>query len=135
MKVFVLEDYEERTHWFSRVFVRHEMVLCNHAGLAKDILGTIKFDVILLDHDLEGDAFVASDHPNTGYVVAKALPDTANAETPVIIHSYNAEGADLMMAALGGRARKVPFDKLDLNDLLSAGSDPARQTSMGNGHT
>lgn len=118
MRLFILEDYEERTHWFSSVFLLDEMVLCNQAGLAMELLRTVKFDVILLDHDLCGDAYVPSDHPNTGFTVVKGLWTTINRDTPVVVHSHNPEGADRMMDILGARGHRIPFGRISREELL-----------------
>ena len=100
MKIFILEDYEERTHTFSKEFVKDELVICNNAELALTLLAQVKFDLIFLDHDLEGEAYVDSDYPNTGYRVARELQNTLNADTRVIVHSYNPAGVELMMEGL-----------------------------------
>ena len=127
MKVFVLEDFDERAAVFVRHFVKHELVFCNNAKMAARILDSIKFDLIFLDHDLEDEAFVDSNHPNTGHAVAKAIIGTRNRSTPVIVHSLNSSGAARMLEVLGRSAQRIPFHELDLDQIIERMAE-ARKT-------
>lgn len=100
MKVFVLEDDSKRISDFSGRYIRDSIIICNNAEDAKLILLTIKFDLIYLDHDLEGRVFVKSEEPNTGYQVAKIIPDTINKETPIILHTLNERCVNKMLSVL-----------------------------------
>jgi len=99
MKILVLEDDAERIHYFSKVFVKHELAIVNHVNMFA-ILCKKKFDIIFLDHDLGGEVYVESKHENTGYNACKFLVETINVNTPIIVHSYNENGAKNMMNLL-----------------------------------
>lgn len=60
------------------------------------------FDLISLDHDLEG--------PDIREVVAEALAASRNAVTPVVLHSMNPEGSALLAIILP-HAQGFPFGR------------------------
>jgi hypothetical protein len=64
--------------------------------LASDI------DVVFLDHDLGGKAFVNSDDSNTGYQAAVFMNSIASSNRPknVIIHSWNMSAVPRMVMAM-----------------------------------
>jgi len=106
MNIFVLDDdFENRIAWFQSAYKDHNLVYALDAVTALDILSKRKFDLIFLDHDLGGDFLQDSNDLNTGYQVAKGLLQTINAETNVIVHSWNPAGAKRMLNILQGRAR------------------------------
>lgn len=113
MKIFILEDNYQRIDEFAKAYEDHYFVVCNNAEIAVSVLKAFKFDLLLLDHDLDGRVFVRSQETNTGYQVAKEIKETINSTTPVIIHSYNKNGAEKMMSVLAydkcGKCEHVPF--------------------------
>lgn len=113
MNIFILEDDCERIKSFTKNLQDHSIVICNNADLAVSILNMFKFDLIFLDHDLGGQTFVKSYESNTGYQVAKRIVGSENSKTPVVVHSYNACGADNMVEVLKhnncGRCLRSPF--------------------------
>ena len=88
-------------------------MVCNNAEIAVSILKAFKFDLLLLDHDLDGRVFVRSHESNTGYQVAKVIKKTLNSTTPVIVHSYNKADADKMINVLTydkcGKCQHIPY--------------------------
>ena len=74
MNVFVLEDRGHRVNYFMEKFLKDNLCVCNNVDMAKLMLKQIKFDCILLDHDLGGDVYCNSDDENTGYQIAKFIP-------------------------------------------------------------
>jgi len=100
MNIFILEDDPSRMKLFNEWFKDHEIDHSDWAGDAINSLRSIKYDVIFLDHDLGGQAFVDSNDPNTGYQVAKTIPDGINANTPVIVHSMNPAGGKNILDVL-----------------------------------
>jgi DNA-binding response OmpR family regulator len=59
-------------------------------------LSTEKYDIVFLDHDLGGGAYLESG-PGTGYEVAQYIAsDSKYNEVPIIIHSWNPVGAENM---------------------------------------
>ena len=85
-----------------------------NAGEAIDHLERKEYDLIMLDHDLAEDPDLANSTP-TGLDVAEHMARhlIQHSDTPVVIHSLNAPGAQNMMNALlnAGYAdvRIIPF--------------------------
>lgn len=111
MKIFVLEDMEDRIKIFEKIFGEHELTICDTADEAKEILGQQKFDTIFLDHDLGGEIYVDSDLPNTGYQVAKFIANQ-KISSQIIIHSMNYDGA-LNIKSILPHANILRFDMLE----------------------
>jgi len=122
-RVFVLEDDPNRISWFVDQFKKYDYKydITQDVKLAKHLLTTEKFDMIFLDHDLGGQQMVDSDDPNTGYQVAKVIPNSINHETHIIIHSYNPTGSAKMEELLRVARCNVfaiPFGMFDINGNL-----------------
>jgi len=119
-RIFILEDDLERIKWFYGRLKDDEVVIVNNAAIAKSILHSVKFNMIFLDHDLGGEAFVDSEHPNTGWQVAKEIPHTPNRETNILIHSWNTVAAKRMKTFLKecdeyrGQVSRAQFGQFDL---------------------
>lgn len=100
IKIFILEDNNERIKWFKRKItdlVKREFELF----ISKDIDAAIKlyeenkpFDIYFLDHDLGGRVFVDSREENTGYTFAKYLKEKniTGENEEVYSHSLNPIG-------------------------------------------
>jgi len=115
-KILILEDDPNRVLKFYEMFEYHSLTITNTSEAAIEIASSHKFDVIFLDHDLDGRVYVNSDEKNTGYQVAKILPSTINKNTPVIIHSWNGVGAKRMMGAMnesGMNSKIIHFGYFD----------------------
>lgn len=80
-------------------------------GNALDLLSHWKFDLILLDHDLDGQALTSSDE-NSGAHIARNLKSTLNKDTFCIVHSMNPFGSKRIIDILGNQAIWYPFHKL-----------------------
>lgn len=111
MKIFVLEDNQERMAYFAKTFIEHELVLTNSVEQARKILENEKFNLLMLDHDLSGQVFVASEDRNTGHYLCKHMNETKNSDVSIIIHSWNQDGAKNMMETLvnNGHTGKVEY--------------------------
>ena len=110
--ILVLEDNLERIKAFRELFIGKTVTYTDQAHVAIEMVQKTKWDIIFLDHDLGGEIFVDSEKQNTGYQVAKVLPESMNAETPCIVHSMNWMGANRMCEVSPGNTHKVPFHKL-----------------------
>ncbi len=108
-KVFILEDDEKRKEYFKEVFKDKELVMTDNVEYALRVVGARKFDLILLDHDLDGKVFVDSTVERTGCEVAMELKNTMNIETFCIIHSMNPTGAANMVKAHPFNTCYIPF--------------------------
>jgi hypothetical protein len=70
---------------------------------AISLLEHVKFDLVFLDHDLGGEAFVNSSEPNTGAEVSRWLEDPINHMSKprvLVIHTMNPAGRKYMAQAL-----------------------------------
>ena len=118
-KTLILEYDPERVTWFYEKFKDYVLIVTNNATVAKQLLHGMYFDLILLDHDLGGQAFVDSNDPNTGWQVTREIPATQNKNTNVIIHSWNTGAAKRMEAFLRdsgeytGSVVRAPFGTWD----------------------
>jgi len=117
-RIFILEDNELRRVRFREFFEGHDVTYTEDSNEAIKILRKEKFDYLFLDHDLGGMVYVDSGEPNTGYQVAKIIPETENKNARIVIHSWNPEGAKNMMEALNGCIVKYsPFGMFGKNAL------------------
>lgn len=117
MKILILEDEIGREPRIGIIGVvdGHDFVVAKSCDEAKRLytLGG-PFDLLLLDHDLEGYYEMDKTHPNTGFEFVKWLTkQTTSKPLPsVIIHSWNNVGAKRMSDGLresGYDVQRVPF--------------------------
>ncbi len=122
MRVFILEDDPSRIRRFKRALIGNDLTISDNVP---DAIAKYNgpYDVVCLDHDLGGEVFVPSEHPNTGYAFSKWLADSSDDQSPVIVHSMNQAGATRMVGRLGER-RSVwePFGEDLLNHLVKVSS-------------
>lgn len=103
MKILILDDYQKRHDIFTRKYIGHILTHVFTAQEAINALKTTKFDLIQLDHDLEGFYEYNFSHENSGSTVAEFIRlhlDPKYYPTQIIIHSWNTEGADFMLKAI-----------------------------------
>jgi hypothetical protein len=111
-KIFVLEDSIERIKEFQKYLAGKEVVYTDDVDIAIRELRKTKFDLIFLDHDLDGKVFVDSTVEKTGYHVITCLAGSINEETEVIVHSLNPTGAANMIKAHPFNVVHIPFHLL-----------------------
>jgi CheY-like chemotaxis protein len=117
MRIFVLEDSDYRINYFKSLFNKEGIILeiANTVEEGKKLLSTQKsWDVIFLDHDLEGEIYVDSNYHNTGYQLAKYIRQYIEYDR-VILHTMNTVGAANMKAVLED-AEIIPFGMLDIKE-------------------
>lgn len=114
MKIFILEDNEQRMVKFRKELIGH---IIDHAATIEEgtsLVVTNKYDMMFLDHDLGGKEMVDSFSGNTGYQLAEFIVSfTPNKETPCVIHSCNPAGSANIVRVLP-HAVKLPFPSLDI---------------------
>ncbi len=93
MKIFILEDDRARQTWFLDRFEGHDVTLIESNKDAHKFEGF--YDLICLDHDLGGRQLV--DHEDCGLMFVKNMKNYF-ADSLVLIHSYNPDGAIAMKA-------------------------------------
>lgn len=115
-KFFILEDSEDRIKEFKeRLKKEGKIFITKNVKEAKKIFKTEgPWDMIFLDHDLEGKAFVDVKDPNTGSAFCEWLAGQLSPERPplILVHSANEVGARNMMAILKDKKIKsyrTPF--------------------------
>jgi len=111
MKILILEDSADRIKTFKKNLNKYDLYFFDRVSdaiNAVELMGP--FDVIFLDHDLDGNIFVDSNEENTGYQFAKYLA-TKDIKAQIIIHSLNPVGAANMKDVLP-EAEIVPFINL-----------------------
>ena len=127
MKIFILEDDKERIKEFASMFEEQILVIANDSDVANSILYYNKFDLIFLDHDLEGKQMCESEG-NTGFKVASHIGKSENFRTNIVIHSYNMKGANNILKVLSedinfkGKAIILPFGTFNKNIIYNIGT-------------
>ena len=92
MKIFILEDSENRIKMFKKHFKDHELDITKDISTAKHLLSTEVYDLICLDHDIDNDEYGSND---TGYDIAVFIKEK-NIKTTVVLHTCNSIGASRM---------------------------------------
>lgn len=97
MKIFVLEDDPNRIKWLDRFLFQQRGIdwECVHTNIRQAEFGG-PYDIVLLDHDLNGRTFDAS-HEDDGLIFIRAIKDRLG-DAFVLIHSHNPDGARAMQA-------------------------------------
>ena len=88
LKIFILEDNEDRIQWFKKTFKKCKLYITKDINKALSMLLSNNFDAIFLDHDL--DEFDVS---KTGRELTRQMKKKKIAPlTPVILHTKNPLG-------------------------------------------
>ena len=115
LKIMILEDMPSRIQFFKNKLHKHDVYFFDNADDAMNalcFLNNKKWDIVFLDHDLEGRIFVPSSYHNTGYTVAKFISENSDIEiNQIITHSMNPQGAQNIKTVLP-RAEIIPFSLL-----------------------
>lgn len=110
IKIFILEDNDERIIQFRKNFINAELTIVKKSKSAIKILRKENpFDYIFLDHDLGGEEMVQSGE-GTGYEVAQWLAKNTlkKPKYSLYVHSLNGPGASNIINELKYGSR-VPF--------------------------
>jgi hypothetical protein len=108
MNILILEDSDKRINQFQKKLIGHSCTFTKTAQECIALLNSKKWDVLFLDHDLGGKAFVKSG-TGTGYEVALYLrTNLQKCPAEVIVHSVNPVGAKNICDTLE-KAKHVPF--------------------------
>lgn len=120
MRILILDDDLERLALFKDILHNHDVTEVMTASETIHHLKLGTWDVVFLDHDLGGRAFVPSG-PETGYEVAEFLQNNINLRpSKIFLHSMNDTARRRMLAILP-RAVECPgvwVDALWMEDLL-----------------
>ena len=105
-----LDDDKIRHAKFMEMSIGHVVTQAWTAQEAIEALRQNAYDVVFLDHDLNGAVYVDSfGEEETGYTVAKWIADNASLVNigRIIIHSYNQVGAQNIYNVLAGIPRET----------------------------
>lgn len=124
MRIFILEDSDERLKEFRRNLVGFDLTICKDPNEAISVLTTQPpFDVLFLDHDLEDQAYLSSDDERTGaHVIRRVIESNPNAfldSSLIVIHSLNHPGALNMRDLLPGHTQIVPFCNFQWDHIIT----------------
>jgi len=98
MEILIVEDNSNRIASFQQMLKGANLDVTKDTKQAIEWLKHNQYDVILLDHDLGDEVFVASGE-GTGWEVAKWIADN-HYQSDVIVHSWNTAGARNIKAIL-----------------------------------
>lgn len=115
VKVLILEDDPTRMLAFERRFkeTTSAEITFDHVDNVHNAIKMLKkndYDMIFLDHDLGGETFVATNETNTGSELARWMSvnrDSFNFSGPILIHSFNPQGAEYMLHTLKSEFKEV----------------------------
>jgi len=113
-KVLLLDDDQSRIRAFLERMQPHphEVYTVATAAACIEHLAEDVWDLVLLDHDLGGEVFVASTRIDTGAEVVRWLESNVAPHGSFIVHSMNPVGAAGMyfdLQALGYKVTQAPF--------------------------
>lgn len=98
MRILILEDNQTRIEKFKELFKYHDIYLYSDVESAKEACKCMDFDVLWLDHDLNGKIWEDSSEENSGFQFVKWLVDNGLQKNSLnYIHSMNPIGANKML--------------------------------------
>jgi len=98
MKIFILEDNQERIKFFKQLFKFQEVYFAETVKQAKNYCIKNEFSIMFLDHDLGNEIWVNSKEENTGYQFIKKLVDNKLQKNCLFyVHSSNPIGANKIL--------------------------------------
>jgi len=107
MHIFILDDEINSGGLSNRsnlkdILGRHNLTLATSCAEAEKVYKTGTYDLLLLDHDMEGFFETTKDHPNTGLQFCKWLVknEPKAHRPPDLIHSHNPYGKRAMRLLL-----------------------------------
>jgi DNA-binding NarL/FixJ family response regulator len=112
MRILFLDDSPSRTVVFLKKFPDAHAVETAEAAILA--LKAEKYDLVSLDHDLGGEAWVDSARPDTGFEVVRWIIENKPEIGEVTIHSHNTKAGPRMAVALkdaGYKSNFFPFRK------------------------
>ena len=102
MKILFLDDRDARVEAAERRFGPggHELCVVRTAAEAIEFLEKETADLVMLDHDLDGDNLMAIDNPLSGAEVARWIRDNRPSIGQIVIHSTSHIGSPYMVNLL-----------------------------------
>jgi CheY-like chemotaxis protein len=103
LRVLIIEDTEERQKILTSLYRAHAWILANTGARAITLVNAYDFDMISLDYNLRGDL--------SGDAVARAIEQSRNRDTRVVVHSLNPTGVE-KIAGILSNAIVFPVSKM-----------------------
>lgn len=114
MRPILFLDDDKHRHQVIRPHLLHDAAYTTQEAIEK--LKTKEYDLVFLDHDLNGNQMVDSfSEEETGYTVAKWIVDNKPKIPIIVVHSLNPFGVENMVNLLtkaGYTAGGIPFSVL-----------------------
>jgi len=110
MNILLLDDNSHRITFFQNALKQHKLTVCRHARTAIRALKATSFDIIFLDHDLEGEPSDPDDE-NCGSEVARFIADHDIDCPCIILYTENRIGRESMQGILP-HSETIPYGKL-----------------------
>lgn len=110
MNILLLDDNSHRITFFQNSLKPHKLTVCRHANAAIKALKKTSFDLVFLDHDLEGEPADPLDE-NCGSEVARFITENNIQCKRIILHTENRVGRESMQAILEV-CEAIPYGKL-----------------------
>ena len=100
MDILILEDNISRQKSFKRLLIGNNVAIVDSTKSCIELLKNKTWDIIFLDHDLNGQAFVKSG-PNTGFEVAEFMAENPQFKPKhIFCHSLNTDGVKNILKKL-----------------------------------
>lgn len=101
-QILILEDSEERMKFFRTSFIGHQIQHFEHVDDALKAAASTNFDLLMLDHDLDGLVYVEPTEYNCGTTFVSLLeaPRLIASKALCVVHSHNSPAATRMTAIL-----------------------------------
>jgi CheY-like chemotaxis protein len=110
LNILVLDDNAHRLQFFQNGLKPHKVTVCHNAPSAIKALKTGTFEVIFLDHDLNGKK-ADPESDNCGSEVARYLAEIESNTAKIVLHTENSVGRESMEAILL-ESYSIPYGKL-----------------------
>jgi hypothetical protein len=121
MKIFILEDAQERIKFFKDKLMKHDLYIYEHVEEAENFIqANDDMEMLFLDHDLEGYHHIPSELPISGYEFVKFIVEKGLCKNAtIIIHSMDVPGSANMYHLLnnnGYKVTRIPFAYLKFQE-------------------
>ncbi|KKL88073.1 hypothetical protein LCGC14_1928330 [marine sediment metagenome] len=122
MKVLFLDDNKNRIDAAIKLFNGDDLFVAKAASEAILYLSNLdNLDLVMLDHDLGGEAFVDSDREDCGMEVVRWILRTKPKIKRIVIHSWNVPASNVMVSMLGLAGYSVAYKPFAFNISESEG--------------
>lgn len=102
VRIMFLDDNPERHKTMRKNCIGFAVSAAWNADEAIELLSKEEFDLIMLDHDLDAtkENMIVEGEKDGRYVASKMIESDRHKTTPVILHSLNENGRDMMESIL-----------------------------------